>query len=48
MYELLLNEAQKVSAKNHEAPELLDTDYDANDLYQVDKMSLTENKEKLY
>ena len=30
----------KVSAKNHEVPEFMDSDYDANNLYQVDKMSL--------
>ena len=42
--EILLNETQKASAKNHEAPEFLDSDYDANDLYQVDKMSLEETK----
>ena len=32
--------SQKVSAKNHEAPEFLNSDYDTNDLYEVDKMSL--------
>ena len=31
---------KKVSATDHEAPEFLEYDYDANDLYQVDKMSL--------
>ena len=36
--EILLT--QKVSATNHEAPEFLDSDYDANDFYEVDKMSL--------
>ena len=36
--EILLT--QKVSAINHEAPEFLDSDYDANDLYEVDKMSI--------
>ena len=45
MDEILLT--QKVSAKNHEAPEFLDSDYDAKNLYQVDKMSLEETKEKL-
>ena len=45
MDEILLT--QKVSAKNHEAPEFLDSDYDANDLYEVDKTSLEETKEKL-
>ena len=38
---------QKVSAPNHEEPEFLDSDYDANDLYEVEKMSLEETKEKL-
>ena len=31
---------QKVSATNHEALEILDSSYDANYLYEVDKMSL--------
>ena len=31
---------QKVSIKNNEVPEFLDSDYDANDLYEVDKMSI--------
>ena len=43
--EILLT--KKVSATNHEAPEFLESDYDANDLYQVDKMSLEYTKEKL-
>ena len=38
---------KKVSATNHEAPEFLDSDYDANDLYQVDKMSLEETNKNL-
>ena len=38
---------QKVSATNNEAPEFLDSDYDANDLYEVEKMSLEETKENL-
>ena len=38
---------QKVGATNHEAPEFLDSDYDANDLYKVDKISLEETKGKL-
>ena len=38
---------QKVSATNHEAPEFLDSGYDANNLYQVDKMSLEKTKVKL-
>ena len=43
--EILLG--QKVSATNHEAPEFLESDYGANDLYQVEKMSLEETKENL-
>ena len=38
---------QKVSATNHEAQTFLDSDYYANDLYEVDKISLEETKEKL-
>ena len=41
--EILLNETQKVSAAR-EAPEILDSDYDENDLYQVEKMCLEETK----
>ena len=36
--EILLT--QKLSDTNHEASELLDSDYDVNNLYEVDKMSL--------
>ena len=46
VYEILLNELKKLSAAK-EAPELLDSDYDNNDLYHIDKMSLEETKEKL-
>ena len=45
MNEILLT--QKVSAKKNEAPEFLDSDYDANDLYQVNKVSLEETKENI-
>ena len=45
MDEILLT--QQLSATNHEAPELLDSDYDTNNLYQVNKMSLDGSKEKL-
>ena len=38
---------QKVSATNQEAPEFLNSDYYANDLYKVEKMSLEETKEKI-
>ena len=37
--EILLNETQKVSVAR-EAPELLDSDCDENDIYQVEKISL--------
>ena len=37
MEEILLNETQKVSATNNEAPKFLDPDYDVNNLYQIDK-----------
>ena len=47
MYEILLNETQKVSAKNHEAQEFMDSDYDSNNLYQVEKISFEDTKEKL-
>ena len=43
---ILLNETQKLSAER-EAPILLDHDYDDNDLYYVEKVSLEETKEKL-
>ena len=46
MDEILLNETPKVSAAR-EAPEFLDSDYDENNLYHFDKMSLEETKEKL-
>ena len=46
--EVILIETQKVSAINHEALEFLDSDYDANYLYQVDKMSIEDNRERLY
>ena len=38
---------KKVIAKNHESPKFLDSYYDANDLYQFEKMSLEETKENL-
>ena len=44
--EIILNEAQKVSAARV-APDFLESDCDENDLYQFDKMSLEETKEKL-
>ena len=44
VYEIILT---KKSATNHEAPKFLDSDYDAEYLYEVEKMSLEETKEKL-
>ena len=46
MDKILLNETQKLSAVR-KAPEFLDSGCDENDIYQVDKMSLEENKNKL-
>ena len=48
MDEFLLNETQKVSATNHWSPEFLDFDYNVNDLYQVDNISIEETKEIIY
>ena len=45
--EILPNETQKISAINHETPKFLDSGYDANELYQDNKMSLEETKEKI-
>ena len=44
MDDILLNETKKVSAMNHEAPEILENYYDENDLYQVENMSLEDTK----
>ena len=41
--EILLNETQNVSAAR-EAPEFLDSLYDENDLYQVEKVIIEETK----
>ena len=46
MNEILLNETQKLSS-TREAPEFLDSDYDEKDLYQVERVSIEETKEKL-
>ena len=46
MDEILLT--KKVSARNNEALKFLDSDYNANDLYEVDNMSLEETKENIY
>ena len=45
--ELHMVKSQKVSAVNHDAPEFLESAYDANDLYQVENMSLVETKAKI-
>ena len=39
-------ESKKVSAVNHELPDFLESDYDANNLYQVEKIGLDKTKEK--
>ena len=44
--DILLNETQKVIAAK-EVPEFLESDYDDNELYQVEKMSLEGTKEKI-
>ena len=46
MDEILLHENRKVSTSK-EAPEILDSDYDEKETYQVENMSLEETKEKL-
>ena len=46
MDELHVVESKNLSSVNHEAPEFLESDYDANNLYQVENMSLDETKEK--
>ena len=43
---MILNEIQKVSA-DREVPEFSDSDCDENYLYQVEKISLEDTKEKL-
>ena len=43
--EILLHETQKLSAER-EAPEFLESDYDKNELYKVESMSLEDTKEK--
>ena len=47
MDEILLSETPKVSATNNEATEFLDSDYDAKNLYHVDKVSLEDTKQNL-
>ena len=39
--------ARKLSATNHEAPEFLDSNYDAKYLFQVNKICLEETKKIL-
>ena len=45
MDEILLT--QKVSAINHETPEFMDSGYNTNGLYNVEKISLEETKENI-
>ena len=40
MNKILLNVPKTLSDVNHDAPELLESDYDANTLYSVGNMSL--------
>ena len=40
-----MTEPKKLSAANHESKEFLESDYDKNDLYQVENMILDETKE---
>ena len=44
--ESLRHENQKVSASN-KAPEHIESDFDENELYQIDNMSLEDTKQKL-
>ena len=46
MDEIILKENNKVSAEE-EAHENTESDFDENDLYQIDNMSLDEKKEKM-
>ena len=45
MDEIPLNESKNVSAVNDEEPEFLESNYDANNMYQVERMSLEDTKE---
>ena len=45
--EIHMVESKNVSAVNHDAPEFLETQYDENNLYQVENMSLDETEEKI-
>ena len=47
MDEILLNEPKTVGAVNHEAPDILESDYDENNLHQVVNMSLDDTEEKV-
>ena len=44
--EIVLHKTQKVSA-TRESPELLDSDCNKNNIFQVERMSLEETKKKL-
>ena len=41
-----MNEPKKISATNHEAPNVMESDYNENNLYWVENMSLDDTKEK--
>ena len=45
--EIQMTESKKLSAVNHKSPEFLEIDYDKNDMYQVENMSLDQTKEKI-
>ena len=45
--ELHMVESKKLSSVNHEAPEFLEIYYDANNLYQVENISIDKTKEKM-
>ena len=42
--ELHMVESKNLSSVNHEAPEFLEIYYDANNLYQVENMSIDDTK----
>ena len=46
--ELRVVESKKLSAVNHEAKEFLESDYNENNLYQLENMSLDDTKENIF
>ena len=44
---MLESSKRNMNVVNHEAPEFLESYYDANDLYQVENKNLDETKEKM-